>query len=1074
MECLVAVTHECKGQNKEPEFTLSFLLAFVTFLATLDSKNNHSSSCSDSCVLGQLEEEENCCNSLFGVVGVPFLDTSKQAIGMLFIHFANVYLSDLTEEDPCSLYLINFLLDATLGMLLIYIGVRAVSSLVEWQQWESLRFGEYGDPLQCSAWVGQCALYIMIMTFEKTIIIIVLLIPQWKEVALLNPIENPQLELAIVMLIVPFFVNALMFWVVDNFLMKKGKTKAKLEEKEGGQDSRNGSKVRYRRAASHEESESEILISADDEMEESDAEEDLRRLTNLKPIKKKKHRFGLPPAPVKKKRPPVKEEDLKGARGNLTKNQEIKSKTYQVMRQCDQAIYLWDLPDIDIYSLHVDCKVTSRFAHTVITSRIVNRAHESREATFEVELPKTAFITNFSMSIDGKVYPGIIKEKAAAQKEYDTAVSRGQSAGLVKIRDRKLEVFHVSVSIAAASKATFELSYEELLRRQLGKFELLIKVRPQQLVKHFQIDVHIFEPQGIRLLETDSTFMTNELTEALTKVQNETKAHILFKPTVDQQKVNPELDETLLNGDFIVRYDVKREATAGDIQIVNGYFVHYFAPSDMPVFPKNVIFVIDRSGSMTGRKIEQTRDALLKILQDLRPEDHFSFITFSNKVAEWKSSLLPATEENVASAAAFVQTLSASGGETNVEVIQDNIQKAINGKYALFCLGFGFDVSYKFLEKMALSNGGIARRIYEKADAALQLQGFYQEVATPILMKIEMQYPENAIEGLTKNNFTLFFEGSEIVVSGKISNDLDLLPVEIKAQSHTSDLTLKEEANVKEKEQVFQDQKYIFGNFIERLWAYLTIQQLLEKAISAPEEDQKALEAQALELSLQYSFVTPLTSMVVTKPSDQQQGEVANKPTEADNEKPKSLPGGAQSSEKICVNGIKGLTVTGKLGDGTKRFVQFGINYVNPPVQIHVSTGGIILSHSNGSTLLPWTQSDTSTIQGLRVSVEKERSFTASLPDTVTVKISLAKFPEEFLGLYFMDTNHFSDKVGGVLGQFYSKAQFEDNSNTNLRADQRLLRVAGSGHVVSRVYKKDYRLESARDSAPCWSIELPV
>lgn len=62
-------------------------------------------------------------------------------------------------------------------------------------------------------------------------------------------------------------------------------------------------------------------------------------------------------------------------------------------------------------------------------------------------------------------------------------------------------------------------------------------------------------------------------------------------------------------------------------------------------------------------------------------------------------------------------------------------------------------------------------------------QGFYQEVATPTLMKIEMQYPENAVEGLTKNNFKLFFEGSELIVSGKISNELDLLPVEIKAQS---------------------------------------------------------------------------------------------------------------------------------------------------------------------------------------------------------------------------------------------------------------------------------------------------
>uniref|UniRef100_A0A8C3PRA8 Inter-alpha-trypsin inhibitor heavy chain 4 n=1 Tax=Calidris pygmaea TaxID=425635 RepID=A0A8C3PRA8_9CHAR len=631
-----------------------------------------------------------------------------------------------------------------------------------------------------------------------------------------------------------------------------------------------------------------------------------------------------------------------------------------------------------VLDLHVDCKVTSRFAHTVITSKIVNRANESREATFEVELPKTAFITNFSMSIDGKVYPGIIKEKASAQKEYDAAVSHGQSAGLVKITGRKLEQFHVSVSVAAASKVTFELTYEELLKRQLGKFELLIKVRPKQLVKHFQIDVHIFEPQGIRFLETDSTFMTNELTEALTKVQNETKAHILFKPTIDQQKINPELDETLLNGDFVVRYDVKRGATAGDIQIVNGYFVHYFAPHEMPVFPKNVIFVIDRSGSMAGRKIEQTRDALLKILQDLRPEDHFSFITFNRKVVEWKSSLLQATAKNVASAAGFVQTLSASGGtdinrallaavsvldkaeslpersvsmiilltdgqptsgETNVEVIQENIQKAVNGKYALFCLGFGFDVSYRFLEKMALSNGGIARRIYENADAALQLQGFYQEVATPILMQIEMQYPENAVEGLTKNNFKLFFEGSEIIVSGKISNELDLLPVEIKAQSVRH---FGKEANVKEKEQVFKNQTYIFGNFIERLWAYLTIQQLLEKSISAQEEEQKTLEAQALELSLQYSFVTPLTSMVVTKPAGQEQTELANKPTEA----------GKWGIEQ------------GKLGDGINHFVQFEITYVNPPAQIHVSTDEIVLRHNNESTRLPWAESATSTVQG--------------------------------------------------------------------------------------------------------------
>ncbi|XP_028574645.2 inter-alpha-trypsin inhibitor heavy chain H4 isoform X1 [Podarcis muralis] len=578
---------------------------------------------------------------------------------------------------------------------------------------------------------------------------------------------------------------------------------------------------------------------------------------------------------------------------------------------------------IEIYSLHVDCKVTSRYAHTVITSRVVNRANESKEALFEVELPKSAFITNFSMTIDGETYPGIIKEKKSAQDQYDAAVSRGQSAGLVKSTGRKLEQFRVSVSVAAAAKVNFELTYEELLKRKLGKYELLIKVKPKQLVKHFQIDTHIFEPQGISALETESTFITNELNNALTKVQNETKAHISFKPTIDQQRKTPGQDDTLLDGDFLIRYDVKRSETAGDIQIVNGYFVHYFAPSQMPAFPKNVVFVIDTSGSMGGKKIRQTKEAMKKILEDLNPEDYFSLVLFSGTVRLWTSSLLQATEENVERAKRHVETISAGGttdingalqkaihsldkdttaellpdqsismiilltdgqpttGETSIDRIQRNIREANEGKYFLYCLGFGFDVSYTFLEKMALENGGVARRIYEDSDAALQLQGFYQEVATPILKEIEMKYPDNAVLEVTQNNFKLLFDGSEIVVAGKLGNDVDDLPVEIKAKGHASELTLKEEANIREKEQVFQHQKYIFGNFIERLWAYLTIQQLLEKSASADGEQRENLEAQVLNISLKFGFVTPLTSMVVTKPDAQ---EVANKPTEADNE----------------------------------------------------------------------------------------------------------------------------------------------------------------------------------------------
>ncbi|KAM6321048.1 LOW QUALITY PROTEIN: store-operated calcium entry regulator STIMATE-like [Aegotheles albertisi] len=160
-----------------------------------------------------------------------FYDTSKQAIGALFIHFANVFLSDLTEEDPCSLYLINFILDATLGMLLIWLGVKVISWIVQRKKYTYLVFGEYGDPPQAAAWIGQCILYLLIMVFEKTVISLVLLVPGWTKLQqiLLGYIPNPQLELILVMLVVPFIVNAIMFWVVDSLIMRKYKQKDTLD-----------------------------------------------------------------------------------------------------------------------------------------------------------------------------------------------------------------------------------------------------------------------------------------------------------------------------------------------------------------------------------------------------------------------------------------------------------------------------------------------------------------------------------------------------------------------------------------------------------------------------------------------------------------------------------------------------------------------------------------------------------------------------------------------------------------------------------------------------------------------------
>lgn len=76
----------------------------------------------------------------------------------------------------------------------------------------------------------------------------------------------------------------------------------------------------------------------------------------------------------------------------------------------------------------------------------------------------------------------------------------------------------------------------------------------------------------------------------------------------------------------------------------DGYFVHFFAPNDLDPLPKHLVFVLDTSGSMQGRKIQQLKDAMMNILGDLRKEDMLSIIEFNDNVIVWDiNSKTPAT-----------------------------------------------------------------------------------------------------------------------------------------------------------------------------------------------------------------------------------------------------------------------------------------------------------------------------------------------------------------------------------------------------------------------------------------------
>ncbi|KAL8585536.1 hypothetical protein ACOMHN_049291 [Nucella lapillus] len=151
-----------------------------------------------------------------------FFDTSKQALGAAVIHFANVFLADMFHGDPCTWYFISFLLDSTAGLLVIYLGLKLTQVLAHRYACKSLFFGEYGEPPQCNAWVGQTGLYIIVMIVEKLLMTFLVLPSFWAKVRkfIMSPIKDPMLEIALVMFIVPLLVNAILFWVVDNFLKR--------------------------------------------------------------------------------------------------------------------------------------------------------------------------------------------------------------------------------------------------------------------------------------------------------------------------------------------------------------------------------------------------------------------------------------------------------------------------------------------------------------------------------------------------------------------------------------------------------------------------------------------------------------------------------------------------------------------------------------------------------------------------------------------------------------------------------------------------------------------------------------
>lgn len=196
----------------------------------------------------------------------------------------------------------------------------------------------------------------------------------------------------------------------------------------------------------------------------------------------------------------------------------------------------------------------------------------------------------------------------------------------------------------------------------------------------------------------------------------------------------------------------------------------------------------------------------------------------------------------------FLTDGDATDGETDPKKIIEMVDRGNSERKAgLFTLAFGSDANKDFLKKISLKNNGFMRHIYEAADASLQLQDFYKSISSPLLADVKFNYPNIAEDTLTKNDFHTLFGGSELVVSGRIVKRVENDKKDFKVHGITWDGPIDFPPEIIK----WQPRPSAIGE-LERLWAYMQIKELLDKAASKDEKE-PAEKKRALELALKVS-----------------------------------------------------------------------------------------------------------------------------------------------------------------------------------------------------------------------------
>jgi Ca-activated chloride channel family protein len=473
---------------------------------------------------------------------------------------------------------------------------------------------------------------------------------------------------------------------------------------------------------------------------------------------------------------------------------------------------------------HTDVKaqISGFLARATVTQEFENPFQEKIEAVYTFPLPQNAAVDDMTMTVGDRTVRGKILRREEAEAVYEAAKNNGQTASL--LNQERPNIFTQSVAnILPGEQIKITISYVETLKYENGSYEFVFPmvVGPRYVPGNasgrqgegFAPDTNQVPdasritprpaPAGMRAGHDISLEVTLDAGVPLDGLDSKTHDVDLERPDDHRARVRLKDEATIPNKDFILRYDVAgkkiEDALLTHSTDKGGFFTMILQPPERvtaeDVTPKELVFVLDTSGSMSGFPIDKAKETMKLALDNLYPYDTFNLITFSGDEHILFPAPVPATKENLDKAQAFLASRAGSGGTEMMKAIkasmdpsdkQDHVrivcfmtdgyvgndmeiigevQKHPNAR--VFAFGIGNSVNRFLLDNMAKYGRGEVEYVALNDDGSAAAKRFHERVRNPLLTDISIDWNGLPVSDVYPKTIPDLFGAKPVILTGR-------------------------------------------------------------------------------------------------------------------------------------------------------------------------------------------------------------------------------------------------------------------------------------------------------------------